>query len=734
MLRRWLALVAVGLIVFVGAAMAVSALTSHPRVRRITQPGPLVVVAMPSLSWADVSPTRTPALWALAKRGAVAAQTTRDLSAHSCSNQSWLTLSAGMPTTLGRSVGQTPQGHEPGPCPKPSLPQPGPDGSAAFPRWDHWRHLTRTSGSPEDIGRLGTSLAAAGQCITAAGEYAALGASNRAGGIAHYSASTDNVDLVTCPVTFIGLRGPDDAYLARLVPRLPAEATLVVTGMADDTGPETLHTVVMTGPGVSHGLLTSLSTRQPGFLQTTDLSALVLARLGADAPNLPEGRSPVVRPVTSPTEPMVQVTDLTRALNVEYPFVRRFFALFLGGAGSAMAIGLLWWWLGRRGQAARHEPWRPPRLLRWWFAVVGAMCASMPVATFLVGILPWWRSAHPQVALSLAVVGVSAVLTLLALLGPWRRWVGGPMTFLMVATLFVITQDVVHGSRLQFISLMGLQPVYGGRYFGQGNVGYAVYSTTALLLAAVLAGRVIDAGHRRVAAMTVILIGVAAVVVDGYPAWGADAGGPVAMIPAFAYLTLSAAGLSFTWRRLVVVAGSTVGIVGGFALVDYLGPTKYRTHLGDFVANLRDTGQLTGLVRIWTDNWALLTSTWLDMTVALLLLVLMVALVLPHTIGRPLRPLLAGVTLLGPGLAAVAVCLLLGFFSNDSGTVIPPTGLLVLIPLLILLAACLRRPAAADPSAPPLAAPDESLSRVRHIITPRAGRVRDRPTASTAPR
>jgi hypothetical protein len=695
-LRKWLALVALGSVFFVGVAMAVSALTAHPAVRPIRQPGPLVLVGMPALAWKDVSPTRTPALWGLAERGAVADQATMVLGGHSCPNQSWLTLSAGTPTVTGHPPRPGTEPTRPTTthartCAGPLAPQPGLDSTAVFGQWETWRRYGHTRGAPVDIGRIASAMAASGQCIAAYGDPAGLAAANRLGIVDHYSAGVDRVNLRACPVTFISLPGPDDRYLAHLLHRLPADATIVVSGMADGTGPTTLHTLVAAGPGVPHGLLTSLSTRQPGFVQTSDLSALVVDRLGASAPNLPDGRSPVVRPVSGATTAIGQVTGLARALEVEHPFVPVFFGVFLGGAVLAAVAGLVCWWVARRRQRARGEPTVIPEALRWWFAVVGAMTAATPVSTFLVGLVPWWQPGHPLVALSAGIFVLAVAITAVALLGPWRRWRAGPMTFLMALTLFVIAQDVVHGSRLQFISLMGLQPVYGGRYFGQGNVGYALYATSALLLAAVLAGRLVDGGHRRLAALTVAIIGLGAVVIDGFPSWGADGGGPIALLPAVAYLALNAAGLSLTWRRIVVIAGSTVVVVGGFAVLDYLRPPRYRTHLGDFVATLRNTGQLSGLQRIWTENWAMLTANWLNMSVGLLLLATMLVLVMPRLLGRPLQPLMTEVTFLGNGLSAMAVCWLLGFLANDSGTSIPPTGLLLVAPLLVVLAACTRR-------------------------------------------
>lgn len=700
----------VGVLVFVGTALAVSALTSHPAVRPVRQPGALVVVGMPGLTWPEVSATRTPALWHLAVRGAVGTQTTLVLNGSSCANQSWLSFSAGIPTSFGHppTEGEETTSNEgPRPCSEARYPRTRGSGPAHFPKWQEWRQYGHTRQGPMKIGRLAAAMASAGHCIAAAGGSAGLAAADQYGVVRHYTRNVDQVDLHECPVTLIGLPGPDDAYLSHLLRRVPADTTVLVTGVADEDGPTTLHPVVVAGPGVPHGTLTSLSTRQPSFVQTADLAALVLSRLGPTAPSLPEGRPPVVHPVGGATLPIDQARGLTHALAAEQPLVPVFLGTFLGVAGLLAVAGLLVW-RGRR---------RAPRT---WFAAIGAVCAAMPVSTFLSGMVPWWHAAHPRLALSGVVVGISLALAALALLGPWRRWSVGPTAFLALVTVFVITEDVVHGSRLQFISMLGLQPVYGGRYFGQGNVGYALFATCALLLATLLAGALIDRGHRRLATWTVALIGLAAVVVDGYPSWGADGGGPLAMIPAFAYLALNAAGIALTWRRLAVIGAGTIAVVGGFAMLDYLRPPRYRTHLGNFVADVVQTGKPTGLEHIFTENWKMLTANPLNMTVALLLVATMLVLLFPRRAGRPLQPLLSRVRFLGTGLAAVAVCWLLAFFANDSGTGIPPSGLLVAAPLLVVLAGTLR--ADAGRGAPEVAA-DGKVTRlpVRRQDKPEAG-------------
>lgn len=672
-LRRWLSLLVLTGVAFVGVALAIAAWLSHPRVQDITQPGPLIVVAMPSLSWSDVTRDGTPALWQLAERGAVGAQATRSPSGRSCSVQAWLIFSSATPTEAG-----------PGRCAD-VTPTEGTDGSAQFPAWARWRAIGLAATTPDDLGGVTSVLADAGQCVAAAGPDSGLGAANRAGIVNDYKNNPEAIDFTTCPVSLVDLGTPDEQTFERLVRRVPANATVVVTGMAADGASPSLRPVIISGPGVPHGLLTSLSTRQPGVLQTADLGALVVQRLGDRAPILGDGRPPVVRPSTSVDGPVNRVIGLTRALDAEYSFVPMFFILFLGGSAIAGAVGLAWWFLVRHRRRAEDRPVRMTPKMRAWWTAVAAMCAATPAATLLAGIVPWWNAWHPEVALCLTVLGIAAAMTVGAVLGPWRHRPAGPVGFMVVVTFFVVAQDVVHGSRLQFISLIGLQPVYGGRYYGQGNVAYAVFATSAIMIAVIFAGRLIELGQRRAAVTVVVFIGLAAVVIDGSPAWGADGGGPLAMVPAFGYLALKAGGEKVTWRRFASLFAATIGLVGAFALVDYLGPEQYRTHLGDFVASVVSHSRWSGLASIWTQNWNMLTSSWLTRLVPVLLVMVAVVALRPGVFKRAVGPAVSTVPFLGPGLRAILFCWVLAFFANDSGTGIPPTGVLVLAPLLVLL-------------------------------------------------
>ncbi|MGN6162198.1 MAG: hypothetical protein ACTHOG_10930 [Marmoricola sp.] len=665
-------------IAFLGLTLAISALTALPKSTVIQQPGPIVVIGMPRLTWDDVSPDGTPAIWSLAQSGAVGALTTRAWSDHSCTTDAWLTLSAGFQAA-------NTDGHY---CPIKYAPQfiPQDEGQLArWPNWDSWRTYAEASDPPAHIGMLDDTMTAHGQCIEASGNAAYIGAADGEG-VARVFAEGNS----TCPVQFYSLPSIDDAAVASLLSVLPTNATIVLAGMGDADGPTSLHVVIVAGPGVRQGMLTSPSTRQAGFLQVADISALILSRLGPAAPTLTLGRVPTVMP-TSPSHAIQVASDLTRALNIEQPFVTGFFGLFLGSSAALLAIGVLRWvWIRQRAQLDRTAHVG----LRRWFAWIAAMCASMPAATFLVGLFPWWRLSHPRAGLCVGIALICLGMAALALLGPWRRLAAGPMTFVATATFVVIAQDVLHGSRLQLIAVMGLQPVYGGRYFGMGNVGAALWVTSALITAAMFGNYLVRHGHRRLAAATIVLIGLTTLVIDSVPWWGNKAGAMLAITPSFAYLALCAIGLRMTWRRAAAIGAVTVVLALVFTVVNTLVPVRDRTHIGNFGARA-SRGDFSGLWDIVRLNSHMLTSNWLNGSVLILIVGIVAYFLQPSLIKRPLDAVLVQLPLLGAGISAVMLCWLIAFLAEDSGTGIPPTGLLVLAPLLTLLAA--RIPATARP-------------------------------------
>lgn len=685
MLRRWILITAFTVVAYLAASIAWSAVQARPPVQPVgDQPGPLIVVSAPGLTFDDTPQARTSALWDLAREGAVGAMTTRGLSDHSCSAQSWLTLSAGVRTTLWKSVRAVPGSLPTQACPVAPEPTALGSGMAKHLQWTKWRTTTLSRTQPANIGALATLLAPSGssKCVAAAGRDAALGAADTNGVISNYTPDPYQVDVNLCDVTFISLDRPDDAFLRRILDSAPPRATIIVGSFADDAGPERLHPVVVVGPGVQHGLLTSASTRQRGMVQLVDLSAFMFSRAGTKAVNLPEGRNLLVQPSGSPTAPVLRSGEISHALQVQHaavgPFLIGFYGavimlLLVGVAGAILAARLS---MEKQRQAAHH-----------FTAFVAATAVAMPVSTWLVNLYPWWRHDDPTKILCSGIVLIAVALAAFARLGPWRRWTGGSTATLCLVTASVIALDVTHGDDLQFLSIMGLQPVYGGRYFGMGNVGFAFFATSALMFAAIVASPLAqgDRGRHGLAALTVLLVGAAAILVDGYPGWGAEAGGPIAMLPAFAYLAINAAGWRLTWLRFLLITASAAAIVFVMAALDYLRGPSQRTHLGDFFAQAVVHGNFSRVERVWQANWNMMTDNPAALLVPAIPLLLAYVLLRPQSrLAQPLRPIFDRLPVLSNGMAAVTVCWVIGFAVNDTGVGIPAAGLMLLAPLVLM--------------------------------------------------
>ena len=179
-----------------------------------------------------------------------------------------------------------------------------------------------------------------------------------------------------------------------------------------------------------------------------------------------------------------------------------------------------------------------------------------------------------------------------------------------------------------------------------------------------------------------------AVLTDGAPRFGADLGGVIALVPAFALLAAAASGRRPTWRGVLVAGGATVAVVVVFAAVDLARPPGSRTHLGRFAADLLGGSDGETLRRKWDADVALLTrnaATLLVLPVAAGFSVLLArAGKVAGTAGfaRGLRRL----PLLRAGLWACVVAAGLGLVANDSGVVVPAVMMLLAVPAGVLAA------------------------------------------------
>lgn len=507
------------------------------------------------------------------------------------------------------------------------------------------------------------------------------------------------------------------------------DATVLLFSLADSSRRPHLQLAAALGPApdggeYAGGLIGSSSTRQDGFLQATDITPTVLEALGI-RDRAPSGALVGQAVRHSPDdsgagERVAYLIDQNRHAQAAAPLVGGFYVLWVGlnlALYLLVVVGLnnrvRLWWSRLLGRVRRRAPGAGhPRRVLHGLRVAAVAVAAVPVSTFLANLLPWWRAAAPSWALAGAVALFTAAIVALTLLPPWRSRLLGPLGAVGGITALVLAADVATGARLALDSMMGPGSLVAGRFYGFGNPAFALFATAMLLTAVAFADPLLRAGRRRAAVLVVVAVGLVAVVVNGSPSIGADFGGPPALVPGFAVLALLTAGVRMSWRKVLAVLAAGAVTVVGIAVADWLRPADQRTHLGAFVETVLDGGLWTVLLRKGETNLRILFGSEQTLLAigGLLLVVLLVgrparsAVSAPDggpyawlSAGAPLRQIATDAPMLLPGLVALATTLGIGFALNDSGVVVPATGIGLAVPLLA--AACatwmlLQQPAA----------------------------------------
>lgn len=645
--------------------------------------GQVVLVGAPGLRWDHVTAETTPTLHALLQEGSPGALSVRAASSRTCPGDGWVMAGTGNRARLATPPDQ------PRTCTD-ALP-----GADALPAIDRDNDLLRFDAQ---VGGLGQALGAAGLCAAAWGGNGAQLAAGRPDGTV---ATLPDGDLAgaRCPV-LVGDAGSVhsddrqaadlrrvDAFVAQARAAAQARgATLLVAGLADvtDRGDEgapdpRLHVALAAGPGFEGGGLVSSSTRRAPYVQVVDLAPTVLHLVGLDQPSAMTGQ-PWRRTGTRLTQ--AELVDADVHAGQMRIYTPRFFLLLVVAQIVLYGAALL---------VFRHLSGTDPvrEVVRRTARLTALAFAAAPVATYLANLVPWWRADPVLPALLGAVAGLDLLIVLLALAGPWRRRLLGPVGVVCGTTALVLAADLVTGARLQMSSIAGYSPLVAGRFAGVGNVAFAVFAASAILATACLVrGR----GRRAVVACCAA-VGLACVVVDGNPAWGSDFGGVLALIPGFAVLAMLAGGIRVSVLRLAGVATAAVLAVTAFAAYDYNRPPASRSHLGRFAAQVLDGGALTVIERKASANLGLLTHSVLTLLVPLL--VLFVAQVVLRPRG-PVAEAFRRAPEWRAGLIATLVMSLVGFAVNDSGVAVPALALTIAVPAAIAVAVRASEPAPAD--------------------------------------
>ncbi|WP_308169941.1 hypothetical protein [Acrocarpospora catenulata] len=550
-----------------------------------------------------------------------------------------------------------------------------------------------------------------------------------------------------------------DRTVGEILGRVPVGSTLLLAGVSDASEVAHLHVAMAQGPGYRPGLMTAASTRQDALVTITDVTATVLGTLGmrvpegvvgrawvsdgtasggkggadartpntgtpnagnsnagnsnagtSNAENSSAGNLNAENPNTGNTNtgntnagnPDAEVTDVGDVVarladadlasqvlrEVREPFFLSLVAVQLVFYGLAALV------VRRNGLDGTRRTMSATR-------VVAVVSGAIPISTFLAQLVPWWSVGHPMPALIATILGFAGLITVIALAGPWRRSVMGPLTVVAGVSSVALLIDVMTGSHLQVNAVTGYEPVTGGRFYGFGNMAFAVYSTGTILALAGLA----HALRNRVGTALCLGYGLLAIFADGWPGWGADFGGVPSFVLGFAVFMLMLVGRRVTIGKLVAVGAAGTLLIGALAVADRLRPPEQRTHLGVFVQQVLDGEAGSVLGRKLGAMLGTLGNLPLTLLSLVALAFLYLVLARPSHLGAPALSRAYGYApTLRAGLFGALTAALVGFLINDSGIAIPAMALTVAVPLTLaasLHALRLARSTTAAPQSAP---------------------------------
>lgn len=660
-----------------GAAAGTGARTGAPA-------GRVALIGVPGLMWSDITPAGTPNLWRLAGRSALGSLSVRTVGNVTCPYDGWLTVSAGVRSAVGAR------------CGAPPLPEKRGEG-AVVPEFS-WLWEVRDQ---QYAGALGQALHDARRCTMAVGPGAALALADRRGGVDVYAGTPGEVadwgrcdvvavdidDLVTpyikddristqpealAPEARRAAARAADGKLGAVLPRL-GNATILLAGLSDHGSVPHLRAALLSSPGLTDGRALSLggrSTHRDDMVILPDLTATILGAAAVPAPAAVIGAPAETHPAGGT---LGERAGTLRAADVGGQTIRDMTGVFFTSlAALQVAFYVVAFLLLRR-----HRGLRTVR-------IAAVALASIPASTYLVNLTPWARTAQPTLTLVAGIVALAALLSVVALTGPWRRTVLGPPSVVAGVTAAVLLGDLLTGTPLQLNSVMGYTGVVGARYYGLGNIPFALLATAVLLVTTAVADRLVRAGRKTAAVGLVAALGGFAMLLDGWPGVGSDFGGVIAFVPGIAVAALIVAG-----RRVSIVKLGAFCVAGGVAVMaiaylDYLRPPASQTHLGRFAGQVFDGTFLPVISRKLGAMLHTLISPNLMPVVIAAFAFLVFALLRPGAASAGVLPVaFERAPMLKAGLLGALVSGVVGMLVNDSGAAVLSMALALAVPLVL---------------------------------------------------
>ena len=510
---------------------------------------------------------------------------------------------------------------------------------ARVPNWEQIVH--RADGAPADIvpGLLASSLVARGirsAAVPTAGPAALLAA--RRDGVVGADGGT-----VTVISAGVGVAG-------KLVTGLAGDGLIIA--FASPPGNDRALPIGIAGSGFG-GDLTSDSTRSDGYVLSTDIAPTILRWLGLPVPSQMDGQ-----PIRSEGEvDPGAVEDLAERM-----------AAIPARRAPVVIASLLAWIVVTALVALIARSAR--RAAQAWLALAFAFMPLMLLAGAAIE-----PSALVEGLLVGFGAGALAVLTLLLVRGWWALAVACAITVVAYAI------DVIAGSPLTKLSLLGPNPVFGVRFFGIGN---ELEALIAVMVPVGVAAGLSAAGERSPVTRPVAIAGYLvaaglAALVFAAGRFGADVGAAI-VLPvgaAVAVATLPTSGRIGTRRRrglaLALVIAAPLTALALLAFIDLV--SGGNSHL---TRSVLDAGGAGDLADVAQRRLELSAHDFAQAAGNPLFWIVMVGIAFAATRLRRIDARLRPVPAVRSGLIGACAAVAAGVLVNDSGATFLTLGALAL--------------------------------------------------------
>jgi len=395
------------------------------------------------------------------------------------------------------------------------------------------------------------------------------------------------------------------------------------------------------GRGFS-GELTSDSTRTEGYVLSTDVAPTILEHFGLGVPPAMSGQP-------------IRAEGRADVAGIEALAARM--ASISGRRGPVIGASLLAWLvvfalaiLFTRGRAARVA-----------VGLAALTIVYLPLLLLLGAALEPGRGAE-----RLLVMAGAPILAAITLLLLRRRFQALAVASALVSLAYAI--DVIAGSPLATLSLLGPNPGLGVRFYGIGN------ELEALLTVLVIAGTgaAIQGFAPRLAARSAatifLAVGLTCAFVFAAGRFGADVGAAIVM-PIGAGAAASKVATPQRRTALLVIMTSSLAFVGFISLIDLISGAN--AHL---TRSVLDASGFGDLAQVAQRRLQLSAHSFARPVVFAFLPLLLAIAALAIARRETLRTWLAPAPFLAAGILGAIVAIAVGTLANDSGALVLEIG------------------------------------------------------------